>query len=441
MSSNPSFVRRMSDKVKTRTSRSASLSTATTANGTLATTIENEVLKKLNEGDSIIKNTSRRRSSSVGTPLGEGSSSSSNATIVEDEAFMSGRKGGSSRVSSGELVVDTPDRLDLPEVPSSRWYLHARAITLRQLATLGFSLHNRSDPPAPRPTKIEYIDSKLSEWPGKDKIQLDIWTPTSPPSPSHDEGRPCVINVHGGGFVVGNGTDDSRWAAAVMDGIDAVVISVNHRLAPGYPFPTPVEDCADAILHVNENANRYGVDPDKLFLSGFSAGGNLVFSSHHLLQQPTRWKYPELKTPRIRGIIAFYPLLDYTTSRRDKRQKCPNPELTLPESLTGLFDQSYLYPAPHRSDPRLSPSKAPDDLLRTLPNIHLCCCEHDMLLAEAEDFRDRMRQVEGDRAVSWRLVKGEKHGFDKPPSMSLKECAVEEYKVAVEKIREWLGDA
>lgn len=63
-----------------------------------------------------------------------------------------------------------------------------------------------------------------------------------------------------------------------------------------------------------------------------------------------------------------------------------------------------------------------------------------MLLAEAEEFRDRMRQVEGDRAVSWRLVKGEKHGFDKPPSMSLKECAVEEYKVAVEKIREWLRD-
>ena len=252
-------------------------------------------------------------------------------------------EGANGEISS-KVTAKPPDRLDLPERPASRWYLHARAATLRQLVSLGFGLHNRSDPPAPSPTSTRWIDSTLSKWSGKGKIGLDIWHPpsylaqkgTAEQRPAIDndgqgaKGRAGVIVFHGGGFIIGNGTDDSRWAGALMNGLDAVVIAVNYRCAPGHPFPTPVEDCADAILYVSREARSLGIDPDKLFISGFSAGGNLAFSSYLLLNSSRTWHYPDVPKPRIRGIIAFYPLLDFTAARKDKREASVKPEACLP---------------------------------------------------------------------------------------------------------------
>lgn len=357
----------------------------------------------------------------------------------------------STQTSTGQgpadAIVRPPDLLDLPENPTSRWYLHARAATLRQLSSLGFGLQNRADPPAPVPTSSRWIDSTLSKWSGKGKIGLDIWHPPTHlaekrgadnASKVEEKGRVGVIVLHGGGFIIGNGTDDSRWAGALMDSLDAIVVAVNYRCAPGHPFPTPVEDGADAILYVAREAKSLGIDPDKLFISGFSAGGNLAFSSYFLLQSPSTWNYPQLTAPRIRGIIAYYPLLDFTISRKDKKAGCCKPEACLPESMTSLFDQSYLHPPPHRSDARVSPAKAHDELFKTLPPVHLCCCEWDMLMAEGERFKQRLESM--GKEVNWRLVKGEAHGWDKPPPMSVKPSVKVEYEQAIASMLGWLGE-
>jgi len=334
-----------------------------------------------------------------------------------------------------DTTLKPPGLQDKTENPTSRWYLHARALTLRQLASLGFALQNRADPPAPSPTSSKWIDSTISEWSGKRKIGLDIWQPTTPNT--RGEGRVGVIVFHGGGFVIGNGTDDSRWAAACMHHLDAVVIAVNYRCAPGYPFPTPVEDCADAILHIAREAPSYGIDPNKLFLSGFSAGGNLAPAAYYLLTSGDKWGY-KITPPRIRGIVLFYPLLDFTISRKEKKESCCKPEHCLPDSLTSLFDQSYLHPSPDRSDPRISPALAPDDLVERLPPVHFCCCEYDMLEQEAARFRDRLESM--GKMVSWRLVKEEKHGWDKPPPLTVKDSVAIEYEQAAMNMKRWLGE-
>lgn len=222
-----------------------------------------------------------------------------------------------------------------------------------------------------------------------------------------------------------------------MEHLDAVVFAVNYRMAPGYPFPTPVEDCAEGILHVAKVAKEYGVDPNKLFISGFSAGGNLAFASYFLLHSAKTWGYT-ITPPNIRGIVAFYPLLDFTIPRKSKKDSCNRPEFCLPDSLTGLFDQSYLHPPPDRSDPRISPAKAPDEMIKLLPPVHLCVCEWDMLCAEGKRFRDRLDSL--DMPVTLREVKEEKHGWDKPPPMTPKKSVLEEYVHAVESMKRWIGN-
>ena len=86
---------------------------------------------------------------------------------------------------------------------------------------------------------------------------------------------PCVVYFHGGGFVFGDATTDVRVPAALAASLDAVVVSVNYRLAPEHPFPTPFDDAFDALTWVAGD-NDLGIDPARIVLAGISAGAGLA---------------------------------------------------------------------------------------------------------------------------------------------------------------------
>lgn len=334
----------------------------------------------------------------------------------------------------------TPEPWDYinPLEASSRWYVYARAHAVRYGASLGFSIGNRTDPAAPTFTREIHLDSTLSpKYSGRKKIKVEIWSP-----PRICVGtRPAIINFHGGGWILGSGTDDARWAGAAMSSLDAVVFTVNYRLAPGYPFPTPIEDCVDAILQITARAPEFGVDPAKIILSGFSAGGTNALASWVILQDPTKWQY-QIKTqiPTIAGLCLFYPLLDWTISRPEKRQTCARPDLTLPRGLTDLIDASYIYPPVarrERLDPRMSPGLMSNSMLSSLPPVHLCLCEYDMLLHEGLRFCQRLEAHK--KPFTVRIVENEKHAWDKPLPMDFKDSAAVEYGEATQAIAGWLG--
>ncbi|VUC22017.1 unnamed protein product [Clonostachys rosea] len=333
----------------------------------------------------------------------------------------------------------TPEPRDYvnPLESSSRWYLNARAQLIRYAASVGFSIANRAEPPVPEFTREIYLDSTLSLLSGPKKIKTEVWIP-----PRVSIGpRPAVITFHGGGWILGQGTDNARWAGAVMSQLDAVVFTVNYRLAPSFPFPTPIEDCVDAVCQIVRHAGEFGIDPDKIIISGFSAGATNTLAAWICLQEPEKFGYTlPFHPPRIAGLVLFYPTLDYTMSRPDKREQCPRPDLTLPKSLTDLIDASYVYPPimrEKRSDPRLSPGLMSDELVKKLPPIHLCLCEYDMLLLEGMKFASRLK--DNRKQCEVRVVKGEKHAWDGPPPMAPKESVGIEYGAAVQSMADWLG--
>ncbi|KAI5923628.1 Alpha/Beta hydrolase protein [Camillea tinctor] len=323
-----------------------------------------------------------------------------------------------------------------PADKSPRWLLSAHAWTLRVGAALGFGLGNISGAAASSPTKTIWLDSTLGKWPGEEKFSADVWIP---PGDNDGTKRPAVINFHGGGFILGQGTDDARWADAAMAGLGAVVFSVNYRLAPSYPFPTAVEDCVDAIVQICGAAEEYGIDPERIILSGFSAGGTLAASSWVVLQDPARWEYEIATVPRIAGLVLYYPLLDWTIDRPQKRNACERPDLTLPSGLTDLIDASYMHPTlprRERNDIRLSPGLMPDEMIDRLPPVHLCLCGYDMLLAEGKLFAERLESR--GKPVSVRVVEGEKHAWDKPLPLAPKQSVALEYEKAIESVKGWL---
>ena len=76
------------------------------------------------------------------------------------------------------------------------------------------------------------------------------------------------MNFHGGGFVLGSARQCDWICSVVAKELDAVVVSVDYRLAPTHRFPAGVEDCYDALLWTVEHAADLGGDPGRIGRDG-----------------------------------------------------------------------------------------------------------------------------------------------------------------------------
>jgi acetyl esterase/lipase len=123
---------------------------------------------------------------------------------------------------------------------------------------------------------------------------------------------------------------------------------------------------------------------------------------------------------KIACLVPWYPPVDYTRTREQRRATCRRPDQELPALFTDLFDDSYLHPPNTISldSPYLSPGVAPTSLLKAaLPQeIIMHTCEYDMLLDEGAIFKDRLNSEELGKKVWYKMVEGVPHGWDKAPN-------------------------
>jgi len=129
------------------------------------------------------------------------------------------------------------------------------------------------------------------------------------------EPRPCLISIHGGGFVIGSHLGDDgrfdRWSPALR----CVGVSVGYRLAPETPFPGALEDCYAALRWAYENAAELGIDPDGIGIMGGSAGGGLAAGLALLARD--RAEIP------VAFQVLSYPMLDDRLDTRSGRAGAP----------------------------------------------------------------------------------------------------------------------
>ncbi|CAJ2513223.1 Uu.00g013420.m01.CDS01 [Anthostomella pinea] len=303
---------------------------------------------------------------------------------------------------------------DKTGAPPSRFSLHATAKWWRSLQCIGMGLHFMASPRPPSPAFNRTIPSTLALKPGE--FVLHFYLPAGYTRDKKSDKWPVVVNYHGGGFTLGKAQDDARFARFVVEK-SIVFVSVDYRLAPESPFPTAVDDGADALLYIINNAAELRIDPMRIATSGFSAGGNIALTAPMRLHLHS--KGAGLPEHRIVAVATWYPITDYTLSRVERRDRSVRPEHTLPPTLTNLFDQSYLFPPElDLADPCLSPSKAPDELLKEAmpPNILFFTCEWDMLLQEGEELARRLDQPPISKNVFYTMIHEVAHGWDKGPN-------------------------
>ena len=111
--------------------------------------------------------------------------------------------------------------------------------------------------------------------------------------PDNDETVACVYYIHGGGMAsmssfYGNYRAWGRIVAS--NGVAVVLVEFRNSVAPSEvpevaPYPAGLNDCVSGLKWVVENASKYGVDPNRVVVSGESGGGNLTLALGLLLKR------------------------------------------------------------------------------------------------------------------------------------------------------------
>ena len=166
--------------------------------------------------------------------------------------------------------------------------------------------------------------------------------------------RPVVLNFHGGGFVLGSARQCDWSCSIVAKELDAIVVSVDYRLAPTHRYPAGLLDCFDALQWVAEHAPDLGGDPGRIGLMGDSAGGNLAA----VIAIAAR----DESGPAVAHQALIYPVTDMTEALLEDQSYVDNTDrgIVLSNDDMEVFQDFYVTEADDLTDYRLSPILAPD---------------------------------------------------------------------------------
>ncbi|KAI5861412.1 alpha/beta-hydrolase [Durotheca rogersii] len=306
-----------------------------------------------------------------------------------------------------------------------------------------------------------------------------IFFPKSYDRESSQTPLPTLITIHGGGFCLGRTNEDDEWNARFADTHHVLVVSLEYRKAPYYPFPTALHDVEALILAVFDDESL-PVDKSRIALTGFSAGGNLSLTVCQL---------PSIRDKvKPSAALPVYPVVDQSVAQEFAiKTRYYKPDLgpggrSKPTDflawMVPAFGWAYINPGQSLEDPLISPIYAPRDALpphlffvgaeldqlahgawrmasklagRPVPSLTEKVGQQELapkpgqLILDDERFAFEHVDEDGKSSVRWLLVPDQLHGFDRLPwswhgsAESVEDAKLKE--VAYQKVMgEWLRD-
>jgi acetyl esterase/lipase len=264
--------------------------------------------------------------------------------------------------------------------------------TLRAQAEAGLSLIDAS---LPEHAEVARVDHTATATDGAELLVR--WY-----DPGADRERgPGVVFLHGGGMILGSVAMYDRLVAGYVAESGVPFLSVDYRVAPEHPHPTPVEDCFAGLQWLVEHADELRVDPARIAVMGDSAGGGLAAGVVLLAR--------DRSVPVARQILV-YPMLDDRTTTPDP-ELAPFAAWSYDDNYTGwhaLLGDAVGGPDVPSS---AAPARATD--LSGLPPTFIDTGELDIFRDECVDYARRIAAT--GTSVELHVHPGCPHGYDRMP--------------------------
>ena len=211
---------------------------------------------------------------------------------------------------------------------------------------------------------------------------------------------PVLIYFHGGGFVMHNIASHDSLCRKLATEFNRIVVSVDYRLAPEFKYPACMEDGNAAFKWVYENAESFGGIPEKIILSGDSAGAT-ISASVCLSSINNRLPLPE-------GLVLFYGMYGAVDDNDSNSMTMfGNGEYVLPKKMSDWCMGLYIPDGTDTSDPYLYPGKA--DNFAGFPKTVIVTAEYDPLRDDGETFYRQLKESGCDASLI--RADGLMHGF------------------------------
>lgn len=239
------------------------------------------------------------------------------------------------------------------------------------------------------------------------------------PAQQHTE-LPCLLWIHGGGYILGSVEDNDQLCVQVVETANCVVVSVDYRLAPEYPYPAPLEDCYSALTWIADHATDLQIDANRIGVAGNSAGGGLT-AGLTLLARDRAY-------PSICFQMPLYPMINdgnNTPSANEIKEGMiwnqKTNEFGWKCYLGDLYGQDGvpIYAAPARAED-----------YSNLPYTYTCVGQLDPFRDETISYVTKLAQAGVD--VEFHLYPGAYHGFEVlNPQSEKAQQVVKEYVNAI----------
>jgi acetyl esterase len=253
----------------------------------------------------------------------------------------------------------------LPQVQDALNFIHSVNVThIEDKLQASRVFYEKLIPLAGTQEAVFAVEDKTIEFTDR-KISIRIYRP------DNKKKLPVVVYFHGGGFFKGSLETHDRPLRQLANLSGVVIISVDYRLAPEYPFPHGLNDCIDTTEWIISHAEELGIDSHCMAVAGDSAGGTLATGVAGKLNN-------------ILCQVLIYPATESSLATPSWSEFAEGPILTLKQA-NELWE--------YYTGGKINAASTFNDDLSGMPDTFIITAEYDPVRDEAMVYAKKLRHA------------------------------------------------